>query len=208
VQITRIECELGVTVNAGDFQSVKSTVKACADLDRNEDPSEAYAKLATFVHTSLVEGAKSSHPDQVRKMLTGDARLIEAATANAETKAKGKPGPKPKDKPATNGNAAPQEKLADTTGMDVGGLDKEGKLDDPLSELDDLDDLMGGEAAPEPCTKDEVQAALVKLNKKGGKTAVMECLKAFGVPNLSQLPETKYGEMKAKAETMAAAING
>ena len=48
MQITGIEVELGVTINAGDFQSVKSTVKMRADLYRNEDSGQATAALQTI----------------------------------------------------------------------------------------------------------------------------------------------------------------
>lgn len=205
MQITRIECRLGATVNAGDFQSIKAEVMAQADIERNEDPLDAYSKLAQFVQSSLIAGANSAHPDAVRNMLTHDARLSEAAEGNkkAATGAKGKAETK---KAETKKTAEPA-KLADTAGgMEVGGLDKEDELQTAAKPAEDnLDDLLGDGPA-EAATKEDVHAALVKLNKKGGKSAVLEVLKTFGVANLSQIPEAKYGEAKVLAEKKTAAI--
>ena len=195
MQITRIECELGVTVNAGDFQSVKSTVKACADIDRNEDATAAYANLAEFVRASLVAGAKASHPDAVRKMLTGDARLIEAAADNAAAAEKKKPGPKPKTATQTT------EKAIDDSIPGTGG----GTASTSGPELDELDNLLG-DAPAEPVTKQQVLESLTLLQKNGGKPQLLELFKIFGVGSLSQLPETKYAEAKAKADDMVAKI--
>ena len=203
MQINRIEVRLGVTVNAGDFQSVKSEMMASADIDRNEDPIAAHAELTAFVRKALVDGTNASHPDQVRKMLTADARLVEAAAQNADgktkaTKGKGKTAGKPAE-PAI-GSAIPD---------DLGGLDKEAELDQKPSDdgLNELDDLLGDTPA-EAVTKEQVHEALVTLNKKGGKMAVLQILKQFGVGNLSQLPEAKYADAKAACDKLASEIKG
>ena len=192
MQINRIECRLGATVNAGDFQSIKAEVMAQADIERNEDPIKAYAELAEFVRSSLVNGANAAHPDAVRNMLTHDARLSEAADGNKKAAApKGKAATKKAEPKATDDTP----KMADTAdGMKVGNLDKETELDTaPAASEDNLDDLLG-DAPVEPVTKEQLHEGLVKLNKKGGKGAVLEVLKTFGVANLSQIPEAKYGE--------------
>jgi hypothetical protein len=210
MQINRIEVRLGATVNVGDFQSIKTEIMVQADVERNEDPMEAYGKLAMFAQTAMVEGAKAGHPDKVRLMLGKDARLAEAASDNKKTAEapaeNGKKGPgRPKKE------AAPKEapKLSDTSGMDVGGLDKEddlNSLDDPKTETgtdDDLDSLLGG-GAEEPVTREQVQETLVRLVKKSGKPALLELLKKHGAPNLAQLPDDKFGAIKAAAEKMIA----
>jgi hypothetical protein len=207
MQINRIEVRLGATVNVGDFQSIKTEIMVQADVERNEDPMEAYGKLAMFAQTAMVEGAKAGHPDKVRLMLGKDARLAEAASDNKKTADEnGKKGPgRPKKE------AAPKEapKLSDTSGMDVGGLDKEddlNSLDDPKTETgtdDDLDSLLGG-GAEEPVTREQVQETLVRLVKKSGKPALLELLKKHGAPNLAQLPDDKFGAIKAAAEKMIA----
>jgi hypothetical protein len=210
MQINRIEVRLGATVNVGDFQSIKTEIMVQADVERNEDPMEAYGKLAGFAQTAMVEGAKAGHPDKVRLMLGKDARLAEAASDNKKTAEapaeNGKKGPgRPKKE------AAPKEapKLSDTSGMDVGGLDKEddlNSLDDPKTETgtdDDLDSLLGG-GAEEPVTREQVQETLVRLVKKSGKPALLELLKKHGAPNLAQLPDDKFGAIKAAAEKMIA----
>lgn len=210
MQITRIECELGVTVNAGDFQSVKATVKACADVDRNEDADAAYLTLANFVRSSLIQGANAAHPDAVRKMLTADARLSEAAQGNAAAaqattrKRRTKEEIAADEAAAKAALAAPKtQTLAATGDGDLGGLDKEAALDAPAG--DELDDLLGDGAA-EAVTREQVQEALVKLNKKGGKGAVLEILKKLGVSSLGQLPESKYAEAKKATDAAADAI--
>ena len=202
MQINRIECRLGATVNAGDFQSIKAEVMAQADIERNEDPIEAYQKLAEFVRSSLVAGANAAHPDAVRNMLTHDARLTEAAEGNkkAATTGKGKAKAEPK-------KAAEPAKLADTAGgMNVGGLDKEAELEQPAAPAEDDLDALLGDAPAEVVTKEQLHEALVKLNKAGGKTAVLEVLKTFGVANLSQIPEGRFGEALKLANEKSAAI--
>lgn len=205
MQINRIEVRLGATINAGDFQSVKAEVMAQADVERNEDPMAAYAALSTFVREALVNGAQTAHPDAVRKMLKADARLAEAATDNkkvAEVE-KAKPGRPKKD-------AAPKEapKLADTSGMNVGGLDKEDELsnlgEETKSGDDDLDALLG-DTTEEAVSRDDVQAALVQVVKKAGKPAVLELLKKFGAANLGQLPDDKFAAAKKEADKIIAA---
>lgn len=210
MQINRIEVRLGATVNVGDFQSIKTEIMVQADVERNEDPMEAYGKLAGFAQTALVEGAKAGHPDKVRLMLGKDARLAEAASDNKKAAEaapeNGKKGPgRPKKE------AAPKEaaKLSETPGgMNVGGLDKE----DDLSSLDDssktetgadddLDSLLG-DGAEEPVTREQVQETLVRLVKKSGKPALLELLKKHGAPNLAQLPDDKFAAIKAAAEKM------
>lgn len=213
MQITRIECELGVTVNAGDFQSVKSTVRAAADVDRGEDAEQAYGALATFVRQSLIKGARDAHPDAVRKMLAGDARQIEATAQNvtaaaqpASTAEKRKPGRPPK-------AAAPAQALAETGDGDIGGLDKESELDEPANGtmsgdgLDELDDLMDGTAPTGAVvTKDALHEVLRTLSKAGGKGPVLEVLNMFKVGNLSQLTEAQYAPAKAAAEKLLGKI--
>lgn len=209
MQINRIEVRLGATVNVGDFQSIKTEIMVQADVERNEDPMEAYGKLAGFAQVALIEGAKAGHPDKVRLMLGKDARLAEAASDNKKAAEaapeNGKKGPgRPKK------DAAPKEaaKLSETTGMNVGGLDKE----DDLSSLDDssktetgadddLDSLLG-DGAEEPVTREQVQETLVRLVKKSGKPALLELLKKHGAPNLAQLPDDKFAAIKAAAEKM------
>lgn len=211
MQINRIEVRLGATVNVGDFQSIKTEIMVQADVERNEDPMEAYGKLAGFAQTALVEGAKAGHPDKVRLMLGKDARLAEAATDNKKAAEaapeNGKKGPgRPKKE------AAPKEapKLSETTGMNVGGLDKEddlSSLDDPKTAEtggdDDLDSLLG-DTAEEVVTREQVQETLVRLVKKSGKPALLELLKKYGAPNLAQLPDDKFAAIKAAAEKMIA----
>lgn len=213
MQITRLEVELGVTVNAGDFQSVKAAVKACADIDRNEDPMEAHAKLAAFVRQSLVDGARDGHPDQVRKMLTADVRLSEAAQGNAEAakrtrRTKEQIAADEAAKTAAKGNGT--AKLAETTGMDVGGLDKEGDLDKALAGEsgaadDDLDALLG--VTEEAVTREQVQEALTRVMKKCGKPSVLELLKKHGAASLGELPDSKFAAMKKDAEAAIASAN-
>lgn len=217
MQINRIEVRLGATVNVGDFQSIKTEIMVQADVERNEDPMEAYGKLAGFAQTALVEGAKAGHPDKVRLMLGKDARLAEAASDNKKTAEapaeNGKKGPgRPKKEAAPSANERSSRdapKLSETSGMDVGGLDKEddlGSLDDPKTEAgadDDLDSLLGG-GAEEPVTREQVQETLVRLVKKSGKPALLELLKKHGAPNLAQLPDDKFGAIRAAAEKMIA----
>lgn len=199
MQITRIECRLGATVNAGDFQSIKSEVMAQADIDRNEDPIAAYTELAEFVRAALVNGANVAHPDKVRLMLTSDARLAEAAEGNK------KPGRKPKAAEPAPAPAQEPAKLADTTGMDIGGLNKEPGVAAAADDLSDLDDLLGTGTTVEAVTKEDVQAAMVKLNKKAGKAGVLHVLKQVGATNLSNIPEAKWPEALKLSNELAAA---
>lgn len=206
MQINRIEVELGATVNTGDFQSIKSGIRLTADIDRGEDPMEAHGKLIAFAKEALVNAARDSHPDAVRRLIAHEVRDNEAIAANAaaaET-TKGKPGRKPKaaaeQAPATPPAEAP--KLADTTGMNIGGLDKEPgvpAVDDDLSDLDDL--VNGTTAAAEPVTREQCQQAMVDLIKASkSKPLVVQLLQKFHVGNLTMLPETKLAEFKAAAE--------
>lgn len=214
MQIHRIEVRLGVTINTGDFQSVKAEMMAAADIDRNEDPMEAHAKLTAFVRDALVNGANVSHPDQVRLMLKKDARFVEAAGDSAraavEAPKRGRP-PKPAQAPAETAPETAPAKLSDTTGMNVGGLDKEDELTSGYGlpatgvtdELSDLDDLLG-DAAKAPVTKEDVHAALTKLNKKVGKAAILEIFKKYGAASISQLAESAYVGVKRDAEAILA----
>lgn len=218
MQINRIEVRLGATVNVGDFQSIKTEIMVQADVERNEDPMEAYGKLAGFAQTALVEGAKAGHPDKVRLMLGKDARLAEAASDNAaraklgaEKTAEAAPENGKKGPGRPKKEAAPKEaaKLSETTGMNVGGLDKEddlSSLDDGKPDAgadDDLNSLLG-DGAEEPVTREQVQETLVRLVKKSGKPALLELLKKHGAPNLAQLPDDKFAAIKAAAEKMIA----
>lgn len=215
MQINRIEVELGATVNTGDFQSIKSAIRLTADIDRGEDPMEAHGKLIAFAKEALVNAARDSHPDAVRKLIAHDRRDNEAIAGNvaaAET-AKAKPGRKAK---ATEQAATPATppaetpKLADTPeGMSIGGLDKEPQPGTAVVEddLSDLDDLVNGvaETVEEPVTKEQCQAAMVALSKASkSKAAVVQLLSKFGVGNLTMLPETKLAAFKAAADAETA----
>lgn len=213
MQINRIEVELGATVNTGDFQSIKSAIRLTADIDRGEDPMEAHGKLIAFAKEALVNAARDSHPDAVRKLIAHDVRDNQAIAGNvaaAET-TKGKPGRKPK---AAEQAAAPvtppaeTPKLADTPeGMSIGGLDKEPGAAVVEDDLSDLDDLVNGvaETVEEPVTKEQCQAAMVALSKASkSKAAVVQLLSKFGVGNLTMLPETKLAAFKAAADAETA----
>jgi hypothetical protein len=196
MQINRIECELGITVNAGDFQSIKSTVKMTADVDRGEDPMTAYAALSGMVHTALVEGARRSHPDAVKPLIGGESAAAQITTQATAAPASGQEKRKPGRPPSTAKQAttAVQEapRLADTSGMGIGGLDEE-------DGLDGLGGLDGFDKVPAPVSRDEVLSTLKNLVKAVDKSGLASLFKEFGVSSFGQLPEDKYGEINEKA---------
>lgn len=208
MQVTRIECTVGFTINTGDFQNIKAAVSMTAELDRNEDPDAAYAQLRGKVLANCVAMGADAHPDRVRALLSGQAALPAPTTlpggtpgpAPAPEKVKGKPGPKPKTAaapdPALNGSAPAL--LGETT---LGGLDGEALLG---STEDDGEALLGG--APEPeveVTLDLLRATLREVLHKKGKAAMVELLRKVGATDLGTIPPVQYKTLYAMAQKEA-----
>lgn len=210
MDITSITVEAGFTMNAGDFQSVKATIGMRAELGRGEDVDAATAELRAKVMDHLIGTASQAHPDAARKLLGNGANhalpapKTEAAKVETAVNGEGQKRTRRTKEQIAADEAAAKAKLSETSGMAVGGLDKEDDLDKLGTDeqgADDLDDLLGD--TPEPVTREMVQGALVKVVKHS-KPAMLEMLKAVGAANLGQVPEAKYQELYAKANAFLA----
>lgn len=214
MDITSITVEAGFTMNAGDFQSVKATIGMRAELGRGEDVDAATAELRAKVMDHLIGTASQAHPDAARKLLgNGGGGSTKALLDNSKTdtaqvsqtvNGEGQKRTRRTKEQIAADEAAAKAKLSETSGMGVGGLDKEDDLDKLGTDeqgADDLDDLLGD--TPEPVTREMVQGSLVKVVKHS-KPAMLEMLKAVGAANLGQVPEAKYQELYAKANAFLA----
>lgn len=173
MEIRRIEAKFGFTVNAGDYQNVKAEVGAGADIMPNEDALKAHGELAEFIQKALIEGAKRAHPDAIRSMLNGEARLIEAGqtTKPAATKGKGKGRTTKEPEP-----------------IDVGGLDKEDELEILLDEGDEWSEFNALDDAGKLMA---IKEKLTELMKKS-KTEVQRIFRLAGCENLKGLVNSNY----------------
>lgn len=191
MQVTRIECSLGFTVNTGDFQSVKALISMTAELDRNEDPDAAYAELRGKVLSNAVAMGADGHPDRVRGLLTnGSAPAPKTAPATLDSTA-GETVAKKRGRPATK-TEPKTELLGETT---LGGLDKEDLLD-----ASDGEDLLGGEPEPE-ITADMIKEKMREIlkNPNKGKPVMVELLRKVGATDMPSVPVAKYQQLYAAA---------
>ncbi len=202
MQITHIQCELGVYYGTGDFAGVRATVKAHADVERGEDALEAYQKLAAFVHGSLVDGTRNALPDRVKALITGSNGQAQLAA------------------PASNGAAATAAETAKRTRRTKEQIaaDEAAKarvnaaaeqLGEPapdalLEGSEPEDDNLLGDEIPDhpPMTAAECKTIAGQVLKKLGGPSLAKLLTGFGAKDFPSLDAKQYANFAAKAREL------